>query len=143
MAAKDYYAILQVSSEATSVQIRRAYRRLAREFHPDLHPSDPRAEQRQRELNEAYEVLGDPRRRAEYERQRRQPHPPVPQAPRPAAPGEQPAAVFVWPPGPGPRPAPFATRPTLAELLWRLHQELFDLQAMAARRRAARRRGWY
>lgn len=64
----DYYQILGVDRDATQDQIKRAFRRLARETHPDSNPSDPGAEHRFREIAEAYEVLGDPSRRASYDR---------------------------------------------------------------------------
>ena len=66
MAYRDYYAILEIGPEASEVEIRVAYRRLARRYHPDLHPERADAEARLKELNEAYEVLRDPVRRAQY-----------------------------------------------------------------------------
>lgn len=66
--AKDYYAILGVSRDATQEEIKRAFRRLARETHPDANPGDPDAEARFREVAEAYEVLSDPERRRRYDR---------------------------------------------------------------------------
>lgn len=65
---KDYYKILGVSPEATEEEIRLAYRRLALRYHPDRNPGDPSAEEKFKEVNEAYGVLGDPRKRAEYDR---------------------------------------------------------------------------
>ncbi len=67
---KDYYRILQVDPSAEPEVIDAAYRRLARKYHPDSNPS-PDAMRRMQEINEAYEVLRDPMRRAEHERQRR------------------------------------------------------------------------
>jgi molecular chaperone DnaJ len=64
----DYYAVLGVSREAGSEEIKRAFRRLARETHPDANPGDPVAEARFREIAEAYEVLSDPDRRRAYDR---------------------------------------------------------------------------
>lgn len=66
--AKDYYAILGVPRDASTEEIKRAFRRLARETHPDANPDDPEAESRFREVAEAYEVLSDPDRRRRYDR---------------------------------------------------------------------------
>lgn len=65
---KDYYAIVGVGREATPDEIRRAYRRLALECHPDRNPGDPGAAERFKELSEAYAVLIDPAKRREYDR---------------------------------------------------------------------------
>ncbi|MGC8876825.1 DnaJ C-terminal domain-containing protein [Thermus sp.] len=65
---KDYYAILGVSREATQEEIKRAYRRLALQYHPDKNPGDKGAEERFKEINEAYAVLSDPEKRAQYDR---------------------------------------------------------------------------
>lgn len=65
---KDYYRILGVDPQATEEEIRVAYRRLALKYHPDRNPNDPQAEERFKEVNEAYGVLGDPKKRAEYDR---------------------------------------------------------------------------
>jgi len=64
---RDYYEILGVSRNASQEEIKRAYRRLAREYHPDLHPGDKEAEERFKEISEAYEVLSDPQKRAVYD----------------------------------------------------------------------------
>lgn len=66
--ANDYYQTLGVDRDATTEQIKKAFRRLARETHPDANPDNPEAEQRFREAAEAYEVLSDPKRRARYDR---------------------------------------------------------------------------
>ncbi len=64
---RDYYEILGVARDATPVEIKRAYRRLARECHPDVNKTDPTAEERFKELGEAYAVLSDEQRRAQYD----------------------------------------------------------------------------
>ncbi len=65
---KDYYAILGVSRDASPEEIKRAYRELAKKYHPDKNRGDPEAEERFKEINEAYAVLSDPKKRAEYDR---------------------------------------------------------------------------
>lgn len=68
MASKrDYYEVLGVSKQATDEEIKSAYRKKAKECHPDLHPNDKTAEGRFKELNEANEVLSDPKKRAQYD----------------------------------------------------------------------------
>jgi curved DNA-binding protein len=64
---KDYYRTLGVKKGATEAEIRKAYRQLARKHHPDVNPNDPKSEQRFKEINEAYEVLQDPDKRAKYD----------------------------------------------------------------------------
>lgn len=67
MEFKDYYAVLGVSRNAQEKDIKLAYRKLARQYHPDLHPNDKAAEARFREINEAYEVLSDSEKRKKYD----------------------------------------------------------------------------
>jgi DnaJ-class molecular chaperone len=65
--SRDYYKILEISREATTEEIKEAYRRLAREYHPDLHPDNPTAEERFKEICQAYEVLSDSVQRTQYD----------------------------------------------------------------------------
>lgn len=64
---KDYYKTLGVDQNATEKEIKTAYRKLARKYHPDVNPDDPQAEARLKEINEAYEVLSDAEKRAKYD----------------------------------------------------------------------------
>ena len=64
---RDYYEVLGVNKNATDEEIKRAYRKKAKECHPDLHPDDKEAVERFKELNEANEVLSDPQKRARYD----------------------------------------------------------------------------
>ncbi|MFC1939698.1 DnaJ C-terminal domain-containing protein [Chloroflexota bacterium] len=68
MAGKDYYNILGVKQDASEKEIRQAYRRLARQHHPDVNPADKSAEAKFKEINEAYEVLSDREKRKKYDR---------------------------------------------------------------------------
>ncbi|GAB4505562.1 MAG: DnaJ C-terminal domain-containing protein [Anaerolineales bacterium] len=68
MEYKDYYQILGVERNASAEDIRKAYRKLAMKYHPDRNPGDKQAEERFKEINEAYQVLNDPQKRAHYDR---------------------------------------------------------------------------
>lgn len=67
MAFIDYYKVLGVDQKATQADIRKAYRKLAKKYHPDVNNTDPNAQQRFQEINEANEVLSDPEKRKKYD----------------------------------------------------------------------------
>ena len=67
MEYRDYYQVLGVEKDASEKDIKRAFRRLARKHHPDVNPDDPQAEERFKEVNEAYEVLSDPEKRQKFD----------------------------------------------------------------------------
>jgi len=64
---RDYYEILGLPTDASSEEIKKAFRRLARQYHPDLNPGDETAEEKFKDLGEAYEVLSDPNKRSQYD----------------------------------------------------------------------------
>src|SRR2546429_8451436 len=68
---KDFYAVLGVPSTATQDEIKKAYRKLAKKYHPDANASDTKAAERFKEISEANNVLGDPEKRKQYDEMRR------------------------------------------------------------------------
>ncbi len=70
MAKKDYYEVLGVKKDASADEIKKSYRALAKKYHPDKNPNDKVAEEHFKEIQEAYDVLGDPQKRTEYDQLR-------------------------------------------------------------------------
>jgi curved DNA-binding protein len=66
MEYRDYYKVLNISKNASQDEIKKAYRKLAREYHPDVNPDDPNAEEKFKDINEAYQVLSDEEKRKKY-----------------------------------------------------------------------------
>ena len=64
---RDYYEVLGVSKGASDDEIKRAYRKLAKKYHPDMNPGDKEAEAKFKEASEAYSVLSDPQKRKQYD----------------------------------------------------------------------------
>ena len=67
MAERNYYDILGVSKTASADEIKTAYRKLAKQYHPDLHPTDEECAKKFKEVAEAYEVLSDPQKKSNYD----------------------------------------------------------------------------
>ncbi len=65
---KDYYKILGVNRKAPLAEIKKSFRKLARKFHPDLNPGDKAAEAKFKEIQEAYSVLKDPKKKSQYDK---------------------------------------------------------------------------
>src|ERR1700755_114502 len=70
MAQKDYYSVIGVPASATNDEIKKQYRKLAAKHHPDKNQNDPKAADRFKEISEAYQVIGDPDKRQQYDQMR-------------------------------------------------------------------------
>ena len=64
---RDYYEVLGLQKGASEADIKKAFKTMARKYHPDLHPGDKEAEEKFKEINEAYSVLNDPEKKARYD----------------------------------------------------------------------------
>ena len=101
---RNYYQILGVPREATGEEIKKTFRRLARQYHPDVNPNNKAAEEKFKDINEAYDVLSDDAKRADYDAQlfgrgKRKPtsrfsNPPKPTTPKPSTPPRQSAQYW-------------------------------------------------
>ena len=68
MAKRDYYEVLEITKSASAEEIKKAFRKKAMQYHPDRNPGDKEAEEKFKEINEAYEVLSDPQKKDRYDR---------------------------------------------------------------------------
>ena len=68
MAKRDYYEVLEINKNATDDEIKKSYRRLAKKYHPDLNKGDKSAEEKFKEISEAYEILMDKNKKANYDK---------------------------------------------------------------------------
>jgi molecular chaperone DnaJ len=71
VAAKDFYQVLGVSDSATQAEIKKVYRKLAKQYHPDANPNNASAAERFKEISEAHSTLSDPEKRKQYDQMRR------------------------------------------------------------------------
>ena len=73
MATRDYYSTLGLKPDSSAEEIKKVYRKLAMQYHPDRNGGNPESEERLKEINEAYQILGDEKKRRHYDLQYRQP----------------------------------------------------------------------
>ena len=122
---KNYYDILGVGERATAKEIQKAYRKLARELHPDQNPGDASAEERFKEVSAAYDVLGDEAKRKEYDQVRAM-------GPMAGGPGGGPGG-FSRPRGPRLLAGVFPTNKESLDVLYQLRRRGLSLPARPRR----------
>ena len=146
----DYYATLGVVRTATEKEVKSAFRKLARQYHPDVNPGNKEAEAKFKEITEAYEVLGDPEKRKKYDElgPRWQEHEAWEKAGRPG--GSRPAAAPTSSTGPCPQrslrassdgPRPFPTSSSTSSVTGGRGRRTPDGPGRGARRAPRERRG--